>query len=195
MKITLRELIFFVLLFCLPLATYTLVFKPRRAADIALNADITAKQNLRSDFDKYRVLAVGNIEEDLASMIAIKEKTVARLPQNEDISQVIDDLSKIAQTNKLLVNKMQRVALSDKEKLQISAANYGIQRLDVEMDGNYKGFYNFLTEMERQPRIIRVQSLDIQRVEDANRQGDIKVRMDLRVYYGKATAAPAGVTK
>jgi Tfp pilus assembly protein PilO len=128
-------------------------------------------------------------------MMSIKDKTTARLPQNEDISQVIDDLSKVAQANKLLVNKMQRVALSDKEKLQLSATNYGIQRLDVEMDGNYKGFYNFLSEMERQPRIIRVQSLDIQRVEDANRQGDIKVRMDLRVYYGKANAAPAGVTK
>lgn len=186
MKITPRELIFFVLLFCLPLATYMLVFKPRQAAEKALNNDIATKREIRSDFDRYRFLAMGNLEEDIAALISLKDKAGARLPQSEDIGPVIDELSKLAAANKLKISKMQRVALSDKEKLEIEAMYYGIQRLDVELDGNYTGFYNFLSEMERLPRIIRLQRLDIERIREGSEQGDVKVTMDLRVFYGKA---------
>lgn len=185
MKITLREMIFFALLFCLPLATYMLVFKPRQVAEQILREDISAKRKLSADFDKYRVQAIGNIEEDLAALMAIKAKSVSRLPESPDMGPVIDELSRIAKSNNLKISRMQSVSLSDKEKLELSTANYGIQRLDIELDGNYIGFYRFLAEMEKMPRIIHVQNLDIQRVEEGNRQGDIKVRTDLRVYYGK----------
>lgn len=192
MKINIRELLFFALLFCLPLATYLLVFKPREKAADSLRADIKAKHEISSDFSKYRVLAVNNLEEDLASLMSLKDKAVTRLPLSEDAGQVVDELSRIAQANKLKINKMQSLAVSDKEKLQISAANYGFQRFDVELEGNYMGFYAFLAEMEKQPRIIHIRNLDIQRIDENNRQGDIKVRMDLRVYYGKAVKVQAG---
>ncbi|HPS53916.1 MAG TPA: type 4a pilus biogenesis protein PilO, partial [Phycisphaerae bacterium] len=129
--------------------------------------------------------------EDLASLMSLKDKAAARLPQSEDMGPVIDELSKIANVNKLKISKMQNVALSDKEKLELADTYYGIQRLDVELEGNYVGFYKFLTDMEKQPRIIRIQNLDIQRINEGDRQGDVKVRMDLRVYYGKAKADQA----
>ncbi|HPS53208.1 MAG TPA: hypothetical protein PLK08_06625, partial [Phycisphaerae bacterium] len=63
MKITIREIIFFALLFCLPLATYLLVFKPRQVAERTLNEDISTKQQIRMEFDRYRIMATENLEE------------------------------------------------------------------------------------------------------------------------------------
>lgn len=157
MRIGLRELVFFIVLLAVPVASFIWVFKPRNAEITQARVEIEAKQT------KLNTLAkVASKIDDIGLEIEKGQESVqmieAKLPNEQDVEGILEQVWQIAKRNKLVVKSVK----SDKP---VPAALYMELPLKMEMTGEFDGFYEFLLELENLPRITRLHQLKLERVD------------------------------
>jgi type IV pilus assembly protein PilO len=174
MQLGLRPLIFLCVLLAVPLASYFLVFRPQNREIARAKAEIELKEKM---LEKLRAATEQTADLERAN-IEIREAIdaiEARLPSNKEIDTVLREVAQIAARNDL---KMPVFKKDDKSLVAGSALE---QALEVELSGDFDGFYRFLLELERVPRITRLSDLKVTRTDDNN--GAMKAKCTLSIYY------------
>lgn len=180
MRFGIRELIFMVVLLAVPLASYVYVFKPRNEEIRTAKQEVEVKQ---ARLNKLREVSsrIDDVE------LAIRQGELAiqvienKLPSQQDVEIILEDIWKSAKKNKLAVKSV-------KNQKQLAAANYKEQPLKVVIEGSFTGFYEFLLDVEKLDRITRVHQLTIMRL-SAGRggsgapQGAVKAEFMLSIYF------------
>jgi type IV pilus assembly protein PilO len=183
MNQTTRHILFGGVLLALPISAYFVVFKPRNAEiakakkEIALKEDMLAK--LRQATSQTDDLVKAN-EQIRQSIEAIQ----AQLPSAKEMDDVLRQVANITSKHDLKVPQFKR---NDKS---LPAGLAMEQPIEIEITGDFDGFYQFLLELEQMPRITRVPDLSIVRSDKID--GEMKAKMTLSIYYEGGTApAPA----
>ena len=183
MRFGIRELIFMLVLLAVPLASYMYVFKPRneeiRLAEKEADTKRIKLNRLREVSSKISDIEVTILQGQQA--IDVIER---KLPSEQDVEIILEDIWKIAKKEKLQVKSVKT------EKL-ISAAMYSEQPLRIVMEGSFNGFYQFLLDLESLDRITRIHQLKIQRVGGSRGKrsnadaptGSIKSVFTLSIYF------------
>ena len=78
-----------------------------------------------------------------------------------------------------------KVPVFKKGEKPIAAGLAMEQPLDVEITGDFDGFYTFLLALEQLPRITRISNMEIQRSKDVD--GEMRAKCVLSVYYQRDT--------
>lgn len=190
MKSGLRELIFVVLLMSLPAGMYLKVFKPRAGAEKQMQLDINEKKKIISEIASKRVIAMGNLSEDIKSLKKVADDANKRLPSEPNADAVMGMISRLAKDNDLAIEKIQALKSESSEPGQ--AVPHMVQRINVELEGDFKGVYSLLLDIERSDRLIAVKQLKLDRI-SGGKQGRVSARLDFEIYYKpEAAVASAG---
>ncbi len=183
MNLSLRQLIFVVILLAVPLASFFLVFAPQ-------NRDITkAKEEIelkKATLEKLRE-ATSKTDDLLKANTDIRhsiESINARLPSDKDMDLVLRDVANIAAGAGLKIPTFRR---ADKP---LPAGEAMEQPLDVTITGDFDGFYKFLQELEKLPRITRITDIKITRSDESD--GEMKAEFKLSVYYKSEQQTASG---
>jgi len=169
-----RQLLFFVVLLAMPLASYFLVFKPQNREISRARKEIELKQamleKLREATSQSADLARAN-DQMKQSIEAIQ----ARLPNTKEMDNVLRQVSGLAGKEGLRVPQFKK---NDK----ILPAGLAMEQpIDIEITGDFDGFYKFLLDLEQLPRITRIPDFSIVRSDKVD--GEMKTKLTLSVYY------------
>lgn len=174
MSSSIRQLLFFVVLLALPISAYFVAFRPLNRTIEQGKKEIEHK---RAMLDKLRE-ATSQTEDLQKANEQIKESIdaiQARLPSTKEMDNVLRQVSGLASKNNLKVPQFKK---NDK------TAPAGLafeQPLDIEITGDFDGFYKFLLDLEQLPRITRITDLNIARSDKVD--GEMKTKFVLSVYY------------
>ncbi len=168
-----REIFLLLTLLAIPISSYFLVFEPQNQEIAQARQEIEHKremlEKLKEVTSRNESLLQANEQMD-KSISAIE----ARLPSNKEVDGVVRQISSLAV----------QVGLeppSIKSADTIASAQYKEQPMTVSTKGNFRGFYKFLIELERLPRITRIPNLKLTRAKDAN--GAMEAEFTLSIYF------------
>ncbi len=182
MRFGIRELIFLIVLLAVPVASYLYVFKPRNAEIRQAHVEIEIKQaklrKLREVADKIDDLGLA-IEQGREAVKVIE----AKLPSQQDVEVILQDIWELAKLRRLTVKSI-------KSERPVPAALYMEQPLKVIMEGEFDGFYEFLLQLEKLPRITRIHRMKLERLAAPGRPdqgngapGMMKAEFSLSIYF------------
>lgn len=174
MPSALRQLIFFVLLIALPVASYFFVFKPQNVEIEKARQDIAHKEQMLEKLRAATAQAESLARQNEQIKTAI-DSIEARLPNGKEMDNILRQVSNIAAKSNLKVPTFKR---SDKI---LTAGTAMEQPLDIEITGDFDGFYKFLLDIEQLPRITRIPEFSIVRSDKVD--GEMKTKVTLSIYY------------
>jgi type IV pilus assembly protein PilO len=183
-----RQLIFIAVLFAVPVAAFFAVFRPQNREINKARAEIEVKRAMLTSLREVtsQTADLQQATKDITETIA---KVESRLPTNKEIDNVLRDVARIAAQCGL---KVPRFVKSEQTRQAGTAQE---QPIDLEITGDFDGFYRFLIELEKLPRITRLTDMNISRVEDRDRDGLMKGSFKLSIYYQGSTLTSAETSR
>lgn len=173
MKLGPRESAALALVLAIPIASYVLVFSPQNRDIISAQHEISHKQEM---LDKLRIETARN--EDLAEANHEIEARIgeieARLPTTKEIDNIVRQISDLAVDSGLAAPTL----TSGKP---IEAGTYWEQPLEVKTSGDFNGYYRFLQQLERLPRITRIPEFSLRR--DPKSDGNVMIEFTLSIFF------------
>jgi type IV pilus assembly protein PilO len=177
-----RQVLFFLVILAMPVASFFLVFKPQNNEIEKAKKEIEQKQamleKLREATRQTADLQRAN-EEVQKNIQAIR----ANLPSTKEMDNVLRQVSGLAGRADL------RIPTFKKQSQQMQAGLAMEQPIDVEFVGDFDGFYQFLLDLEQLQRITRITDLKLVRSQKVD--GEMKATMTLSIYYEKEDAGAA----
>ncbi len=183
MKLGIRELIFFSVMIGLLACTYFMVYK--RAADRREQKLIQIAERERQ-MENLRQITAGI--EDLDGKVAELQEAISffesKLPQEREVGSVLDEVSQIALANSLETRTF-RTLRAERN------ANYSEQPIQMTLTGDFNGFYSFLLQLEKLPRITRVLQMKLEKIN--SRDGEMQAELTLSIFYEPEIRSVASV--
>src|SRR4051812_3111558 len=173
MKFGLREIIFVIVMLALLGSTNYFVFSKANKKKQDLLADIHTKQAALSNFQQ----ATAGIE-DLNNKIDELSKAItffeSKLPQEKEVDKILKEVWQMAEANQLQTKTIKTLRTE-------RGPNYSEQPIEMSLAGDFNGFYSFLLQLEKLPRITRVTQMTLQKIND--RDGEMQAQMTLSIFF------------
>src|SRR5215212_7017084 len=151
MKFGIREVIFVVVMLGLLGSTNYFVFTKANKKKQDLLSEIRNKQTALSNLQA----ATAGIEdlnrkiEELQQAITFFE---SKLPQEKEVDKILKEVWQMAEANSLVTKTLRTER----------GPSYSEQPIELSLQGDFNGFYSFLLQLEKLPRITRVTRMDLQ---------------------------------
>lgn len=168
-----REAVFVLLLLAMPVAAYFFVFQPRAAEIAEARGEVIAKQTKLKELEA----ALKNFEDlgeeidRLRDAITLVEQ---KLPGQRDVEIVLRDVWRLAAENKLTPKSVRTDKIID-------TAHYAELPIKMKIVGDFAGFYTFLQELEKLPRITRMPEMKLKKQSGEN--GVMQADMVLSIFF------------
>jgi type IV pilus assembly protein PilO len=182
MKFGFRELLFFLVMLGFLGSTYFFVFAKANQKRTALQLEIQRKQSALVDL-KQCTSGIDDLNKkikDLQDAIAFFE---SKLPQEKEFDKILKEVSQMAETNSLQTKTVRTLK-------QERGPNYSEQPIQMTLSGNFNGFYLFLQQLEKLPRITRITSMALQKI--AEHDGEMQATITMSIFFEPDSAAVAG---
>jgi type IV pilus assembly protein PilO len=173
MKFGIREIIFVIVMLGLLGSTNYFVFSKANKKKAALLDDIHSKQT-----------ALGNLQQATAGIDDLNRKCdelqkaitffESKLPQEKEVDKILKEVWQMAEANQL-TTKTIKTMRSER------GASYSEQPIQMNLAGDFNGFYSFLLQLEKLPRITRVTDMQLQKIND--RDGAMQAQMTLSIFF------------
>jgi type IV pilus assembly protein PilO len=185
MRIGLRELIFFLVLAAMPLAAW---FWPWNTPITGLkrwNEQIAqARQQIRQKQQKLdrletmeqRIEGLGQEIDKLSRAIKMFEK---KLPAQRQSEVVLEKVTRLAEKHEL-------TSESFRPKEIAPAAHYAELPIRLKITGDFDGFYSFLLDVEKLPRITRIPDMQVEKLDKESNEGQARATMTLSIFFESA---------
>ena len=188
MRFGIRELIFVALMIGLLVSTWVFVFKKASSRREQKLADISQMDKALVNLHK----ATAGID-DLNRKISELQKAIdffaSKLPQAKEMDKVLTEVSQMADANSLQSKTVKSLKTE-------RGANYSEQSIQMNLSGDFNGFYSFLLQLEKLPRITRVTNMNLQKISD--RDGEMQAQMTMSIFFepdANANNANSGANK
>jgi len=116
--------------------------------------------------------------EDLNHKISDLQKAISffesKLPQEKEVDKVLKEVWQIAEANALQTKSIKTLKTE-------RAASYSEQPIQMSLAGDFNGFYAFLLQLEKLPRITRVTQMSMQKIND--RDGEMQAQLTLSIFF------------
>ena len=155
MKFGIRDYAFLAVLTAVPLSAWFFVFQPR-------NEDIAqARREIMSmDTTLTRLDMLTDQVGDVRNRIDLAEARLSDfsriIPNAEEVEDLLAEMHRIADSNRLSIDSIRALK-------QNTVQGYLEIPHRVSIKGDFRAIYDFLSDLERLPRLVRIQSLEIDR--------------------------------
>lgn len=174
MRFGIREILFMMVLLALPVAAFYLVFQPRNVQITEAKAEIVRKEA------KLQTLAeatagIGDIEAEIAKLTDAIEHFQGMLPTDREVETLLREVWDLAAEHQL-------TAKSVRPDKIVPAAQYAELPIKMVIIGDFDGFYSFVQDIEKLPRITRMPNINItkQRQDEA---GVVQAELTLSIFF------------
>jgi len=178
MKIGFREIIFLTLMAGL-LAVAFLFFKKSDKKRVDLLTEIRKEQaaltNLRTA--TAGIADLGKKLDELQQAITFFE---SKLPAEKEMDKILKEVWQMAESNNLTTKKVQTMR-SDR------SSNFSEQPIQLSLSGDFNGYYSFLLQLEKLPRLTRITDMKLAKISD--RDGEMTAQMTMSIFFEPETAA------
>lgn len=173
MKFGAWQLMFVVLMAGVVGASYMLVLQPSAQKRVQREAETAQKQKQLADLRQ----AAGGIS-DLARQIEDLEGAIrffeSKLPQEQEIDQILREVWQLAEANNLTTRTVRTLRAE-------RSAGYSEQPIQMNLTGDFDGFYSFLLELEKLSRITRLHQMKLEKIHV--RDGEMQAQLTLSIFY------------
>lgn len=173
MRFGFRELIFVIAMLGLLGSSYLLVFQKANNRRQVLQAEIEQKQRALANLRQ----ATAGIE-DLNGKIDELQKAIeffeSKLPQEKEVDKILKEVWQMAEANSLQTRTVKTLKAE-------RSAGYSEQPIQMTLSGDFNGFYAFLLQLEKLPRITRVTQMDLKKIDE--RDGAMSANVTLSIFF------------
>jgi type IV pilus assembly protein PilO len=185
MRFGIRELIFVLLLIATPVASYFGYFKKHNEDIASAREEITARQKKLAQLEAatMRVKDLGEEIDKLAQAIEVFEQ---KLPSERETEVILREVWELATRHHLVPRSVR----TDKV---IEGPLYSTLPIPMSIVGNFDGFYSFLLDLEKLPRLTQIPRMNLQKID--SEEGHMKADIVLHIFFEskpKNGAAAAG---
>jgi type IV pilus assembly protein PilO len=178
MKLGIREVIFLGVMLALLGSSYFFVFEKADAKRRTMEADLHRKEaalvNLRQ--------ATAGVD-DLDHKVTELQKAIAffesKLPQQKEIDTILKEVSQMATANSLDCKTIK--TLKSESLVSDHSANYSEQPIELSLSGNFDGFYSFMLQLEKLPRITRTTQMKLEKIN--GKDGEMTAHLTLSIFF------------
>jgi len=181
MKFGIRELIFLVVMIGLLAASYFLVFTKAEAKRIARKAEIEEKSKALAELERA-TSNVHDVDKKIAELQQATSFFESKLPQAREIDKVLKEVWQLAEQNNLQTKTVKTL------KAQ-RMTGYSEQPMEMALAGEFGGFYNFLIQLERLPRLTRVSQMSLNKITEHD--GEMQAKITLSIFFEPDTESGA----
>ena len=173
MKLGIREILFFIVMLGVLASSYFFIFSKANARRTALQADTLAKQRALADLHTATagIKDINNKIDELEAAIKVFD---SKLPQQREMDTILQQVTQLSQSAGLLTKTVRPTK-------SVTAANYSEEPIELSLSGNFAGFYQFLLNLERLPRLTRVTQMKLERMNDQDAQ--MTAELTLSIYF------------
>jgi Tfp pilus assembly protein PilO len=181
MRFGIRELIFVSLMIALLISTWVFVFRKastRRQQKLA-EIEVWDKQlnNLRR--------ASSGID-DMGRKITELQKAIdffaSKLPAAKEMDKVLTEVSQMADANSLQSKTVKSLKTE-------RGRNYSEQAIQMNLAGDFNGFYSFLLQLEKLPRITRITNMKLEKIDELD--GQMSASLTMSIFFEPDTGLSA----
>jgi len=175
MRFGTRELFFVMLLVAMPLSAYYFVFAPWNRQIAQARNEVHGKEAKLQQLQ----LATANIKDlgheidQLSKAINVFEK---KLPAQRQVEVVLKEVWQLAAKHGLNPKSVRTDRI-------VPTAHYAELPIRMEIVGNFDGFYGFLLDLEKLPRITRMPTMHLSKVVGPGADGQIKANIVLSIFF------------
>lgn len=173
MKLGLREMLFFSAMLGLLACAYFVFFNKLNTRREQLQSTISSKQRALTNVRQ----ATAGID-DLNRKIEELQKAIvffeSKLPQEKEIDKILKEVWQMAEANSLQTKSIKTLRGE-------RAASYSEQPIQMSLSGDFNGFYSFLLQLEKLPRITRVTQMNLAKISD--RDGEMQAQLTLSIFF------------
>jgi Tfp pilus assembly protein PilO len=179
MRFGIRELIFVALMLGLLASTWIFVFKKA-------DARRASKLNDIDQWDKQltNLRRASSGIDDMGRKIAELQRAIdffaSKLPAAKEMDKVLTEVSQMADANSLQSKTVKSLKTE-------RGSSYSEQSIQMSLSGDFNGFYSFLLQLEKLPRITRVTNMNLQKIND--RDGEMQAQLTLSIFFEPDTGA------
>lgn len=179
MRFGFRELIFFLLLLAIPVASYFMVFEKRNSEINELKADIDRKQAKLQKLEEVgkQFADLGQEIEKLTEAVAIFEQ---KLPAEQEVEVMLKEVWELTERHRLTPKSVR----TDKV---MRTADYAEMPIKMVIVGNFDGYYQFLLDLEKLRRITRMPQMKLKKV-DGDREGVMEAEVVMSIFFDASQA-------
>ncbi len=181
MRFGLRELVFLLVLLAMPAVAYFAVFKEQNNKHQEARAEIQVKRAKLDMLDKKTAQFI-NLDEEIARLKAAIELIEQKLPAGRETYVVVNRVADLARSHKLKVEEI-------KPDKAVSAGPFASELpIQLEITGGFEGYYRFMLELERMPRITQVPLMTLKRSDKkGDLEGTMSASMTLSIFFENDT--------
>jgi type IV pilus assembly protein PilO len=189
MKFGIRELLFILVLLGVLGSAYFFIFSRANARIAALDGDTLSKQRTLADL-KNATSGIEDMGRKIDEIQTAIEYFHNKLPPQREVDTILQQVSQISQSSGLATHTV-------KPDKSTTNANYSEEPIELSLSGSFEGFYQFLLQLEKLPRLTRLTQMRLTKI-DAT-QGQMTAELTLSIYFapdsddgGNATASAGG---
>lgn len=155
MKFGIRDYAFLAVLSAVPLSAWFFVFEPRNEDIDQARREIATMDTTLARLDQLTD-QVGDVR-DRIDQAEVRLSEFGRIiPNAEEVEDLLAEMHRIADRHRLSIESIRALK-------QNTVQGYLEIPHQVSIEGDFQAIYEFLSDLERLPRLARVQSLEIER--------------------------------
>jgi len=143
-------------------AGYFLFMRPRGLEIAAQKEAVVQRQEELRELRKV-ALQIRDVEQEINRLKEALKFFESKLPQQKEVDVILRKMWVIAEESGLKTGRV--MALKAK-----NTGRYNVQPIEISLDGSFDGFYKFLLALERLPRIIKVQAIELQKADTKKKE-------------------------
>ena len=183
MKFGIRELLFLCVMIGLLACAYLFVFNKANDKRKSLMADIEQKQASLSNL-RHATTGIDDLNRKIAELQQAITFFESKLPQEKEVDKILKEVWQMAEAN-ALQTKTIKTLKSER------SSSYSEQPIQMSLAGDFNGFYSFLLQLEKLPRITRVTQMNLEKISD--RDGEMQAQLTLSIFFEPETSGTARV--
>ena len=184
MKFSIREIILVALMVAIPVGAWWTVYRPNNARNVAMTKEVEARQAKLRELNRVTG-TIGDLKMEIASLEKAIQFFRSRLPTEKEIDKVLQEVWRLAESNNLSTKSIRTLDRQGPSILTDASGPYAEQPLSMKLEGPFTGFYGFLLALEARPRIVRLQSMDIEKLPQA-KEGSIRAECKMSVFFERS---------
>lgn len=182
MKFSLRGVLFVLVMLGVLAGFYFLSFAKANSKRAELQKKIELRQRAMSDLERSTA-GIDDVNHKIAELQQAIQFFESKLPQEKEMDTILKEVWQIAEANALQTKTI-------KTGKQTRSANYSEQAIELNLTGDFNGFYTFLQQLEKLPRLTRVMAMSLTKMSE--RDGEMNAQLSLSIYFEPNTnSAPA----
>ncbi|MGH7180047.1 MAG: type 4a pilus biogenesis protein PilO [Tepidisphaeraceae bacterium] len=181
MRFGIRELVFVGLMLGLLGSTYVFVFKK---SNVRRDQKVAEIQSMDKSLANLRRATTGI--DDMNRKISELQQAISffqsKLPQEREVDKILKEVWQMAEANSLQTKTVKTLKSE-------YGPSYSEQPIQMSLSGDFRGYYAFLLQLEKLPRITRVTQMKLEKINE--RDGEMQAQMTLSIFFEPDTRSSA----